>query len=59
MQEDRWKITRKNIERILTRKGTVYTLGLLMGIICRMSERDYDLAKEMHIRAEQAEQDDS
>jgi hypothetical protein len=59
MQEDRLNQTRKNLERIHARKGTIYTLGLLMGIISRLTRSDYDLYKEIEIRAKRAEQDDS
>jgi hypothetical protein len=59
MQEDRLNQTRKNLERIHARKGTIYTLGLLMGIISRLTRSDYDLYKEIEIRARRAEQDDS
>lgn len=59
MQEDRWSETRRNLERIHQAKGTVYTLGLLMGIITRLSLYDYNLYREIEIRAERAEKDDS
>jgi hypothetical protein len=57
MQEDRWKETRKNLERIHQAKGTIYTLGLLRVIIARMSINDYNLFKEIEIRAEKAKDD--
>lgn len=57
MQEDRWSITRKNLELIHARKGTIYTLGLLMGILARLSINDYTLYKEIEIRAERAKND--
>ena len=59
MQEDRWTETRRNLERIHARKGTIYTLGLLMGILTRLSMTDYQLYKEIESRAKRAEQDDS
>jgi hypothetical protein len=59
MQEDRWSETRRNLERIHQAKGTIYTLGLLMGIITRLSLYDYNLYRELEIRAEKAERDDS
>lgn len=59
MQDDRWSETRKNLERIHARKGTIYTLGLLMGILARLSMYDYNLYKEIETRADQAERDDS
>jgi len=57
MQNDRWLETRKNLERIHARKGTIYTLGLLMGIITRLSLNDYQLYKEIETRANKAEND--
>ncbi len=59
MQEDRWSETRRNLERIHQAKGTIYTLGLLMGIITRLSLYDYNLYREIEIRADEAERDDS
>ena len=57
MQDDRWSETRKNLERIHARKGTIYTLGLLMGILTRLSMTDYQLYKEIETRAKKAEDD--
>lgn len=57
MQNDRWLETRKNLERIHAQKGTVYTLGLLMGIIARLTMTDYSLYQEIEIRAKQAKND--
>ena len=57
MQDDRWTETRKNLERIHARKGTIYTLGLLMGILTRLSMYDYNLYKEIETRAKKAEDD--
>ena len=57
MQNDRWSETRKNLEQIHALKGTVYTLGLLMGIITRLSMSDYQLYREIETRAEQAKND--
>jgi hypothetical protein len=54
MQNDRWSETRKNLEQIHQKKGTVYTLGLLMGILTRLSQTDYQLYKEIETRAERA-----
>jgi type VI protein secretion system component VasK len=59
MQNDRWSETRRNLERIHARMGTVYTLGLLMGILTRLSQTDYQLYKDIETRAKKAEQDDS
>jgi hypothetical protein len=57
MQEDRLNQTRKNLDVIHQKKGTIYTLGLLMGIISRLTRSDYDLYKEIEIRAERAKND--
>ena len=57
MQNDRWRETRKNLERIHARLGTVYTLGLLMGILTRLSMTDYNLYKDIETRAKRAEND--
>jgi hypothetical protein len=57
MQNDRWRETRKNLELIHQRKGTIYTLGLLMGIITRLSQSDYTLYKEIERRAQRAKND--
>lgn len=57
MQNDRWRETRKNLETILAHKGTVYTLGLLMGILTRLSMTDYQLYREIETRAEQAKKE--
>jgi len=57
MQEDRITKTRKNLEQILELKGTVYTVGLLMGMLTRLTNQDYELFKEIELRAEQAKND--
>ena len=57
MQNDRWRATRKNLETIHALKGTVYTLGLLMGILTRLSMNDYNLYQEIAARAEQAKKE--
>ena len=57
MQNDRWQATRKNLELIHARMGTVYTLGLLMGILTRLSMTDYNLYKDIETRAKRAEDD--
>jgi hypothetical protein len=59
MKEDRFKLTKQNLEQILRIKGTVYTLGLLMGIITRLSNTDYDLYRDIETRAQQAKEDGS
>ena len=57
MQNDRWTETRRNLEIIHQKKGTIYTLGLLMGILTRLSQSDYQLYKEIETRAERAKND--
>ena len=57
MQQDRIVKTRKNLEQILELKGTVYTVGLLMGMLTRLTNTDYELFKEIERRAEQAKND--
>jgi hypothetical protein len=57
MQNDRWSETRKNLEQILELKGTVYTVGLLMGMLTRLTNTDYELFKEIELRAERAKHD--
>ena len=57
MQDDRWSETRQNLELIHQKKGTIYTLGLLMGILTRLSQSDYQLYKEIETRAERAKND--
>ena len=57
MQNDRWSETRENLEQIHALKGTVYTLGLLMGIITRLSMTDWTLYKEIETRAQKAKDD--
>jgi hypothetical protein len=54
---DRFNETRKNLDTIHKHKGTVYTLGVLMGIICRLSLSDYNLLKEIETRAKRAKND--
>lgn len=57
MQEDRITKTRKNLEQILELKGSVYTLGLLMGIVTRLANGDRELYREIETRVEQAKND--
>jgi hypothetical protein len=57
MQNDRWRETRRNLETIHALKGTVYTLGLLMGILVRLSQTDYQLYRDIETRAKQAKDD--
>jgi hypothetical protein len=57
MQNDRWTETRKNLDVIHQKRGTIYTLGLLMGIITRLAQSDYSLYKEIERRAQRAKND--
>jgi hypothetical protein len=56
--QDRAREAKILLDRIHRAKGTVYTLGLLMGIIVRMTMSDWQLFDELRIRAERAEQED-
>ena len=47
----RHELVRKYLDTILARKGVMLTLGILMGIIIRLAEQDYDLVKELEARA--------
>ena len=40
--------------KILNTQGRIYTLGLLMGILVRLSRSDYNLFKELERRSEDA-----
>jgi len=51
MNQDRYSQTKQNLFKILTTKGTIYTLGLCMGILCRLTKTDYNLYKELEHRA--------
>ena len=53
--EDRIVETKQLLDRIHRARGTAYTLGLLMGIIARLSRHDWDLYTEIKVRAERAE----
>jgi hypothetical protein len=52
MAHDRYTETRANLMKILERRGVIYTLGLLIGIIARRSTADWDIYKEIKDRAE-------
>ena len=39
---------------ILAHKGKIYTLGLLMGILVRLSQYDYGLYQELKTRSDDA-----
>lgn len=53
MQHDRYTETKQSLMKILAVKGTIYTLGLLMGIIARRSQTDWDIFKEIEHRAKE------
>ena len=50
MSQDRYQETRNRLYDILRRKGIIFTAGLLIGIIARMSLTDYALYKEIETR---------
>lgn len=43
---------RSMLMAILVRKGLIYTCGILMGMMCRLSKHDYTLYKEIAQRYE-------
>jgi hypothetical protein len=45
------------IESIMAEKGTVYTVGLLMGILCRLSRTDYQIVQDLERRAQDSSQE--
>jgi hypothetical protein len=49
--DDRMTRARRAIELIMETRGTVYTVGLLMGIVCRLSRTDYQLVKDLETRS--------
>ncbi len=55
--EDRRSETKKNLEKIMNNQGTIYALGVMMGMLARLSENDYLLYREIEIRAERSSQD--
>lgn len=50
---ERTQEVRQFLDRIHQSQGTVRTLGLLMGILVRLSQSDYNLYKELESRADQ------
>ncbi len=55
--EDRATNSKHYLFKILYAKGVIYTLGLCMGILCRLSRSDYNLAKELKDRADRVAND--
>lgn len=55
--EDRFDKSKHYLFRILKARGVIYTLGLCMGILCRLSRSDYTLAKELKDRADRVAND--
>lgn len=49
--------TKLLLERLHKAKGTPYTIGLLMGIISRLANTDYDLFQDIKTRVERAEKE--
>lgn len=56
-QARRYKLTKEALMRIMYKKGVIPTLGLLMGIIARRSQNDWDLFDEIIRREEQISND--
>lgn len=52
MAQSRLQEVRTFLDRIHQAQGTIYTLGLLMGIVARLSQHDYNLYKELETRAD-------
>lgn len=52
----RFDSAKSSIDYIMARRGTIYTLGLLMGILCRLSRHDHNLVQELERRAKQLDQ---
>jgi hypothetical protein len=55
MAQSRLQEVRTFLDRIHQAQGTIYTLGLLMGIVARLSQHDYSLYKELEARADNLE----
>ena len=55
--EQRMMRAKTAIEQIMARKGTVYTVGLLMGILCRLSRTDYQVVQDLEQRAQDSTRD--
>ena len=51
MQEDRYTLSRDRLMKLLYKRGVIYTLGVCMGILARLSQYDYNLYKEIEHRA--------
>lgn len=49
--------TKLLLERLHKAKGTPYTIGLLMGILSRLANTDYELFHEIKTRVERAEKE--
>ena len=50
--ELRMERAKRAIEQIMSHRGTVYTVGLLMGILCRLSRTDFQLVQDLEQRAQ-------
>jgi hypothetical protein len=55
--EQRMARCQQAIESIMADKGTVYTVGLLMGILCRMSRTDFEIVRDLEQRARDRTED--
>jgi hypothetical protein len=49
--------TRRAIELILKEQGSAYTLGLLMGMLCRLSRTDSAVTRELETRSQSQPKD--
>jgi hypothetical protein len=49
--QDRFNESRTNLMKILARRGVIYTLGLCIGILSRLSRYDYQLYQELRDRS--------
>lgn len=56
MEQDRYTLSKQNLYTILARKGVIYTLGMCMGILARLSISDYRLLRELEERADRSKQ---
>lgn len=54
MSQDRTQETIENLKTILAQRGRPYVLGMMIGILARLSRSDYGLYRELRDRAEAA-----
>ena len=53
---DRRQEAKNFLYTIMRKRGTIYTLGVCIGILMRLSTTDYQLFKELEQRAQGADQ---